>query len=408
MNAERTLSRLGRVSLLAIAAGSVAVLLAALVVTYSLATHLGHFGDLLGRVNNIRNLQRTGNIYVPFGIEAFTYPPGAILVFYPLVLIPQNALPYLWTVLSILALVAALTLVFERIFAFRPRLALAFGFWLGLFSVFFFPPVTECLAWGQTATILLLVVVLDMLCVSGSKKGVLVGLATALKLYPGAFIIVWMMRREWRAAGTAIVAAAVPTLVAWVIWPSSMGEFVKTMIFGHKELSHFASGATIRASSSITSFFSRAPFHVGFLSTTMELLVCLAVLALALLGSHRLWLRGYPLTALVIVLTGSVIATPVAWDHYFSFVPLLLLVPFELGFRHALSRTSLFVGVIMMAPWYRLRRPTPGSTWATVWTFTSRNALLLASLAILVSALSVNLQSRRRVPMAALTDQASV
>jgi hypothetical protein len=42
-----------------------------------------------------------------------------------------------------------------------------------------------------------------------------------------------------------------------------------------------------------------------------------------------------------------------------------------------------------------------------VWTFTSRNALLLASLAILVSALSVNLQSRRRVPMAVLTDQAS-
>jgi alpha-1,2-mannosyltransferase len=383
------------------------VLLAAWVVTYSLAAHLGHFGDLLGRVNNIRNLQRTGNIYVPFGIEAFTYPPGAILVFYPLVWIPQSALPYLWTVLSILALVTALTLVFERIFAFRPRLALAFGFWLGLFSVFFFPPVTECLAWGQTATILLLVVVLDMLCVSGSKKGVLVGLATALKLYPGAFIIVWMMRREWRAAGTAIVAAAVPTLVAWVIWPSSMGEFVKTMIFGHKELAHFASGATIRASSSIASFFSRAPFHVGFLSITMELLVCLAVLALALFGSHRLWLRGYPLSALVIVLTGSVIATPVAWDHYFSFVPLLLLVPFELGFRHALSRTSLFVAVIMMAPWYRLRRPTPGSTWATVWTFTSRNALLLASLAILVSALSVNLQSRRRVPMAGVSDHAS-
>jgi alpha-1,2-mannosyltransferase len=238
-------------------------------------------------------------------------------------------------------------------------------------------------------------VVLDALCVTGSSKGVLVGLATALKVYPGAFIILWMVRREWRAASTAVVSGAAPTLAAWVIWPSSMQEFVKTMLLGHKELSHFAGGATVRASSSLASFFSRAPFHVGFLSTGAELLVCVIVLAVALWGSHHLWLGGYALSSMVVALLGSVIATPVAWDHYFSFVPLLLVIPFEIGFADIFGRACVGAALVMMAPWYRLRRPTPGSLWASVWTFTSRNALLLASLAVLAAALGSTLQRRR-------------
>lgn len=396
MNVNRSqLGRLNRFAPMLIGTGIAASFIVAWFVTYDVAPHVGLFGDLLGRVNNIRDLQRTGNIYVPFKIEAFTYPPGAVFFFYPIVLIPVSVLPYAWTLLSIIALVASIVVVFERIFLLSRSIALSLGLWLGLVSVALFPPVTECLAWGQTATILMLAVVLDMLSVKGSSRGVLVGLATAIKIYPGAFIIVWMMRREWRAAWTALCSAAVPTLLAWVLWPSSMGEFVKTMVLGHKELSHFAGGATVRASSSLASFFSRAPFHVGFLSTPMELLVCLMALGLALYGSHRLWLHGYTLSALVIALTGSVIATPVAWDHYFSFVPLLLLVPFEVGVRRTLSRVALGVAVVMMAPWYRLRRPTPGSTWATLWTFTSRNALLIAALTLLTGAVIAKLRPNR-------------
>jgi alpha-1,2-mannosyltransferase len=388
-------SRVERFTPYAIAAGVVGVLAAAWVVTYVVAPHMGMFEDLFGRVANIRNLQRSGNIYVPFRVEAFTYPPGAILFFYPLAVVPLNDLAYLWTLLSIAALVVALALVLRRIFALTPRASAALAIWIGLVSIVVFPPVTECLAWGQTATILLLAVVLDALCVTGSSKGVLVGLATALKVYPGAIIILWMVRREWRAASTAVVSGAAPTLAAWVIWPSSMQEFVKTMLLGHKELSHFAGGATVRASSSLASFFSRAPFHVGFLSTGAELLVCVIVLAVALWGSHHLWLGGFALSSMVVALLGSVIATPVAWDHYFSFVPLLLVIPFEIGFADIFGRACVGAALVMMAPWYRLRRPTPGSLWATVWTFTSRNALLLASLAVLATALGSTLQRRQ-------------
>ena len=55
--------------------------------------------------------------------------------------------------------------------------------------------------------------------------GVGIGLATAIKLTPGVFILYLLVTRRWRAAATAIGAAAAATLVAAALFPDQSREF---------------------------------------------------------------------------------------------------------------------------------------------------------------------------------------
>lgn len=66
-----------------------------------------HFADQWGRVSNLANLRATGDICVPFSKFAFTYPPGAILFFWPIQWIRLGLLIHTWTLFSLAALAVA-------------------------------------------------------------------------------------------------------------------------------------------------------------------------------------------------------------------------------------------------------------------------------------------------------------
>jgi hypothetical protein len=91
-----------------------------------------------------------------------------------------------------------------------------------------------------------------------------------------------------------------------------------------------------------------------------------------------------------VLLIASAIGAPLAWDHYFSFAPLLLFVPLEIGVRNPLSRVALASAVVMLVPWFRFRRPTASSWWSSCYAFIGRNALLFVSLVMLVTPLLVS------------------
>ena len=145
---------------------------------FHIGNHFGQFDDLLGRRANLNNLNRTGNIYVPFKTEAFTYPPTAIAFFYPILLIPKYLLTSIWTLLSLAALCASLNLVLQNL---RPQpvlSALRTSLVLTVMSALLAAPVLEGLFWGQVGTFLLLAVVWEEVSESDVRGGVLVGLAT--------------------------------------------------------------------------------------------------------------------------------------------------------------------------------------------------------------------------------------
>ena len=346
------------------------------------------FGDLQGRLVNLHQLEQTGNIYVPFGHFAFTYPPGAILFFWPILWVPAQHLTLLWSAASLVALAGAMATAITYLLPRRlaPLAVTGISCWTAVLAAAFIVPVTECFTWGQTGTILLCFVTLDLLTIHGPPKGVLVGLATAVKIYPGLFILVWLLRREWRAAVTALGTASSLTGVAWLLWPSSASTFFTQVFLGGKDYARLAGGADTLKSSSLTALFQRAPFHIGLLSPKESLALSAAAALIALIAAHRLWRQSCELSALVIVLIASVICAPVTWDHYFAFAPLLFLMPLELGMKSPLARTAVVTGLVMMVPWFFFRQPLDHTWWTATYAFVARGALLFATLAVIIAA----------------------
>ena len=346
------------------------------------------FGDLQGRLVNLHQLEQTGNIYVPFGHFAFTYPPGAILFFWPILWAPAQHLTLLWSAASLVALAGAMATAITYLLPRRlaPLAVTGISCWTAVLAAAFIVPVTECFTWGQTGTILLCFVTLDLLTIHGPPKGVLVGLATAVKIYPGLFILVWLLRREWRAAVTALGTASSLTGLAWLLWPSSASTFFTQVFLGGKDYARLAGGADTLKSSSLTALFQRAPFHIGLLSPKESLALSAAAALIALIAAHRLWRQSCELSALVIVLIASVICAPVTWDHYFAFAPLLFLMPLELGMKSPLARTAVVTGLVMMVPWFFFRQPLDHTWWTATYAFVARGALLFATLAVIIAA----------------------
>ena len=101
-------------------------LIAALVLRIEHIVHVlapldGNFDDLRGRVGNLTQLQQTGNIYFPSGYEAFTYPPAAIALFEPLLVIPTGTLPFVWTTLCVFALIVTYAIALGALLALQRR-----------------------------------------------------------------------------------------------------------------------------------------------------------------------------------------------------------------------------------------------------------------------------------------------
>ncbi len=371
--------------ILSVVVGLAVVVLAAFLTSRAVNGQPGGFTDLVGRVNNIKNLQHTGNIYLPFGVEAFTYPPGAIFLFYPLVWLPANHLSSLWTLLCMLALAGAYVLASARLTRWSLPRSIIVGSVVAGASPLIFPEVYAGFFWGQVGTFLLLAVVLDELAVRGRFQGVLVGIVTAIKIYPGVFIVMWFLRRQWRQAITATVTTLSLTVAAIFVWPASAREFFSTLVFGGQELAHFTSLSTARESSSIATIFSRPPIPLNLVSQKPVLLITAALVVVALIGAYRLDRRGYVFSSMIVLITISVFGAPIAWDHYFVFLPLLALVPFELGWRSPLSIASLIGFALGLFPWHHFRVVPPGSWLRTDWAYVSQSVYLAIGLSLIAT-----------------------
>ncbi|MGX6601774.1 glycosyltransferase 87 family protein [Micromonosporaceae bacterium Da 78-11] len=160
----------------------------------------------------------------PYG---FTYPPFAGLAMFPMAYLPFRVVVALATVATVLTTVL-LTWWFAgpliRSKGWTPWFALGVASCLALA----FEPVRETITFGQVNTLLLTLVAGDLLLglAKGRKwAGVGIGLATAIKLTPGVFILYLLVTRRWRAAFTAMGTAAAASLAGAAFFPDESREF---------------------------------------------------------------------------------------------------------------------------------------------------------------------------------------
>ena len=148
----------------------------------------------------------------------FSYPPIAALLLSPLSLLSPTAATTAITLASIA--VAALVL--------RMFLRATVGRWAGSWQTvawllppaLFLEPVRSTLSFGQINFVLMALVSADCLAVAPRwPRGALVGIAAAIKLTPAAFVLFFLLKRDYRAALTAAASFAVSTaagfLLAW-------------------------------------------------------------------------------------------------------------------------------------------------------------------------------------------------
>jgi Glycosyltransferase family 87 len=166
---------------------------------------------------------------------------------------------------------------------------------------------------GQINLVLLALVVADALVIPARYRGMLIGLAAAIKILPGAFILLLVLKREWGAVGRAVAAFAVTVAVGAVFAPNDSWLFWKG---GFINLSHLGPenmvGGDNQSLSAALMRFSRdiSP------PTILVLLMSANVMALGLVAAKRQIETGNDVNGLVCIAFASLLASPISWTHH--------------------------------------------------------------------------------------------
>jgi alpha-1,2-mannosyltransferase len=248
----------------------------------------------------------------------FIYPPFSAVLAAPIALLSRRSSTWLWTAITLGLLIATVRVCFARLIPHRDRLA-AIAATLSVTVVMLaLTPVQEHLRFGQVGIPLMACCVFDCMTPEPSwPRGLLVGLATAIKLVPGIFIVyLWLTKRR-RAALVAIATFAACTLVGVAFAPNDTWRFFTSRML--RPLSPlFFSNQSLRG------MFQRDlghEWHIAWLA---------AVIAIAAFGLRKASsaalngdeLRGVALTGLV-----GVLISPISWIHHLVWiVPVLAVI----------------------------------------------------------------------------------
>lgn len=255
----------------------------------------------------------------PYG---FTYPPFAALTMLPMALFSQSTMLWINGVLSVVVL-AVLTWWLVSPIAARHGWSRWFAVGVAVPLVYLIEPVRETIAYGQVNLYLVALVLLDVaLLARGSRfAGVGIGLATAIKLTPGLFILYLLITGRWRAAATALGTFVGATLLAAAVAPGTSQQFWTATLFETKRVGKVESADN----QSVLSLIARA-FGTGTLTTVLWVVAAGLVLVVGMLRARSAWRHGDELVG--VTLTGLVacLVSPISWTHHLIWVVPAILV----------------------------------------------------------------------------------
>ena len=278
-----------------------------------------HGGDLY------RQVLATGGLRLPF-----TYPPIAAVVLAPLALLPMTAAGTVLTVGSI-ALVAVVLTVFWRRLAWPGAGSLWTVAWL-LPAALLLEPLRSELAYGQIDIVLMALVTLDCLTVEPRwPRGVLTGVAAAVKLTPAAFVLFFLLRRDYRAAAMAGLSFAAATAAGFALAGRDSARYWSADVFQTGRIG----GPATAANQSIVAVLARAGLdpHTPA-GVAAWLMLSAVVVVVACRGMRRALAVSEDCLALVLNAFAALLISPVSWSHHWVWCAPGLFTLAYLGRRH--------------------------------------------------------------------------
>ena len=296
----------------------------------------------------------------------FTYPPFAALLAVPLALLPFGVVGWAWTAAQVAATAGIVWYAGYRLIHSGPG-GRARPVVLGLLAapMFWLHPVGDGIRFGQVNAFIVLACLMDLRrprprLLASVPPGVLVGLAMAIKLTPGVFVIHYLLCRRWKEAGTAIATAAGAWLGAFLVLPEA------SLVFWGGALQDPARlGPNMGTSNqSMRGVLMRVgPDGVPGVAIWLLCVVLVGAFGFALAG--RAYRAGDSITEVATIGLLACLLSPVAWIHHFHWMVVVILA--VLGADPWRDRRRALAAAVLLA-WFIARLPWWGISWiANAW-----------------------------------------
>ncbi|GAA3869670.1 glycosyltransferase 87 family protein [Saccharothrix violaceirubra] len=302
----------------------------------------------------------------------FTYPPIAAALFSLLALAAWPVAVFLWTALG-LALLTAVSLATARHLYGRTARAVFVGLAVTAGSLVL-EPVRQTLDFGQINLLLLGLVALDCLLPTTKwPRGLLIGVAAAIKLTPAVFVLFFLARKQVKPAVTAVVTFVACGLLGYAVAPTDTRDYWFDALLDPGRVG----GLAYAGNQSLRGFVHRLGL-TGFAETATWGVLCLAVLALVVLAVRR---SGDDRVAgLLAVAIGGLLVSPVSWSHHWVWVVPALVYLVHRSWKWAVAVAVLF----LLGPhWFLPREGDVELHWSW-WQHVVGNAYVLAGVVALV------------------------
>jgi alpha-1,2-mannosyltransferase len=281
----------------------------------------------------------------------FTYPPFALLALSPLAWTSFAVAQAILWLLSVGALAGATYVVSLRCGRRGGKRLVAWSLGWASLAVLVVEPVRSTLDYGQINTLLLCLVVVDLLVVPSRHRGILIGVAAAIKLTPLIFLFMPLLERDWKTFGRGIAGGLGATAVMWALWPNVVRTYWAHDLFAAKRVGNIA----YVGNQSLYGDLHRWPFPpAGLPAVWLGLAIATAVIGLAL--TRRCLAQQRRVAAMFALAFTGLLVSPVSWTHHWVWValipPLLLLDHRQVPARSARKVLWLLFALGVLAPYW--------------------------------------------------------
>jgi alpha-1,2-mannosyltransferase len=274
----------------------------------------------------------------------FTYPPIAAVVAVPLAMMPWPVAQVIWVAFIYVPLAVTVWYAFRPVLGVFPEAGapgvlgvapegqlprthsaraaryapVAFAALFVVCSYLF--PMRDQMRFGQVDILLVALCVADCATVSPRwRRGALVGLATALKLVPGVFIVyLWISGRR-RAAATAATAAALWTLGGFLLLPRDSLYYWTNAIFDSNRLGSNTGTSNQSLRGMLLRLFLPSNAPSGF-----WVIAVIVVGTTGFVTARRVSRTGGEMAGVAITGLLAVLLSPVAWIHHLAWVVVVI------------------------------------------------------------------------------------
>lgn len=244
----------------------------------------------------------------------FTYPPIAAVLFSGLSFLPDWTQNPLMVGLGFIALTAVCVAVAGKV---RSSLKWTVGP-LAAIVALALDPVWMTYGYGQINLFLLAMVVIDCLLVTDRRwRGVLIGVAAAIKLTPAIFVLYFLVKRERRAALTSMVTFAGLAVLGFLITFRDSAQYWFHSLLNPDRIGDMS----LSTNQSIRGVLRGLGLAPG-VETVLWASLAAVVVAVAVHIARR---TQDDLIALFTIAAAGLLASPVSWVHHWVWcVPVLV------------------------------------------------------------------------------------